>query len=42
MGQHTDYSKKGAYFLGFIAFVLIFISLLIWVYTKNTEFLPIQ
>ena len=42
MSGQTDYGKKGAYFLGFIGFVLLFVILLIWVYSKNGEFLPIQ
>ena len=39
MSENTNYGKKGAYFLGFLAFLIIFVSLLIWVYSKNQEFL---
>ncbi len=39
MEQNNNYGKKGAYFLGFLGFVILFVILLIWVYTKNQEFL---
>ncbi len=39
MEQNNNYGKKGAYFLGFLGFVILFAILLIWVYTKNQEFL---
>ena len=39
MSENTNYGKKGAYFLGFLAFLIIFVALLIWVYSKNQEFL---
>jgi len=40
MSAGNNYGKKGAYFLGFLGFVLLVIILLIWVYYKNQEFLP--
>jgi flagellar biogenesis protein FliO len=42
MADNTNYGKKGAYFLGFLGFVLLIVILLIWVYSKNSEFLPIK
>lgn len=35
MTENQNYGKKGAYFLGFLAFVLIFIIMLIWIYGMN-------
>lgn len=39
MQENHNYGKKGAYFLGFLGFLIMFVILLIWVYSKNQEFL---
>lgn len=39
MSAKPNYGKKGAYFLGFLGFVVLFICMLIWIYTKNQNFL---
>lgn len=38
----NDFGNKGAFFGKFLVTVILFIIMLIWIYNKNSHFLPGQ